>query len=381
MFYKVNGGLFEDRYIQYSELNLGGYNRTIWVSGANFSGLLGLGDTTHRSSFIQIPNIKGWFSVSTDGNSTLLINNDGTFWGVGLNSSGQLGTNDRIDRSTLTQISNIKEWRTIHNMGDSSFAIKSDGTLWSWGNNKFMRLGYGDQIARSVPTQVGSDTDWKIIELGNSNSPTLAIKNNGTLWGWGCGYSNSFGEGNNNHRSSPAQIGLANDWKSVKPGVYHVLALKTNGELWGWGDNAYGQLGTGDNIDRSAPTQVNTSTDWSSIYSGDICALAIKLDGTLWSWGHNGWGQLGLNSNFLTTISTPTQIGGLTNWKSINSNLATTVLAIKTDGTLWGWGHNEWGQLGDNRIIMYRSSPIQVTNSNKWYAVAANSNTIALQAS
>jgi alpha-tubulin suppressor-like RCC1 family protein len=145
----------------------------------------------------------------------------------------------------------------------------------------------------------------------------------------------------------PIQIGTANDWQSIYAGCGHSFAIKTNGTLWAWGWNSIGQLGTGTNS--HVPIQVGTSTNWQSASAGGTHSVALKTDGTLWAWGSNQYGQLGNGTTNNSYV--PIQIGTATDWQNVSAGLYWHTTALKTDGTLWAWGDNEYGQLGDSTYI------------------------------
>jgi hypothetical protein len=130
--------------------------------------------------------------------------------------------------------------------------------------------------------------------------------------------------------------------------------------------NSTGDLGLGDVTVRYSPVQVGGLTDWLKITAGYATLLAIKTNGTLWSWGQNPYGQLGLGNK--TTYSSPKQVGALTTWSTTASGYG-HVFAIKTDGTLWSWGQNPYGQLGLGNITSY-SSPKQVGSDTNWIAIS-----------
>ena len=125
-----------------------------------------------------------------------------------------------------------------------------------------------------------------------------------------------------------------------------VLALKTNGGLWAWGGNTDGQLGNGDPIGNSQfrPIRVGADNDWSTIDTGDDHALALKTDGSLWSWGDNSAGQVG--DGTLEDKRVPVRVGTTEVWRRVSGGELHT-LAVRSDGTLWGWGSNQNGQVAD----------------------------------
>ena len=142
-------------------------------------------------------------------------------------------------------------------------------------------------------------------------------------------------------------------------------------ELWAWGNNANGQIGDGTVVNRSSPVQVGSLTTWSQISSGGGSGAetghAIKTDGTLWGWGGNAFGNIG--NNTIVSRSSPVQVGSLTNWSHIDAKGTGHIAAIKTDGTLWTWGRDGSGQLGLGNTA-YRSSPTQVGALTNWARAA-----------
>ena len=151
---------------------------------------------------------------------------------------------------------------------------------------------------------------------------SLAIKTDGTLWTWGRNSSGELGLGNGTYYSSPMQVGALTNWVSVVGSQYWSMAIKSDGTLWGWGQNGNGQLGLGNNTSYSSPKQVGVLTNWANVSLGQIHTLALKTDGTLWSWGYNYQGSLGLGFTG-GAISSPVQVGGLTNWSSVSDRKST----------------------------------------------------------
>ena len=299
-------------------------------------------------------------------------------WGIG--TAGQLGLGIPANKSSPNQIGSLTNWLQVSCGGYFALAIKTDGTLWGWGYNGNGQLGLGNNVTNySSPVQVGGLTSWLQVSAGRYS--VAAIKTDGTLWAWGANGSGQLGLNNGSQYSVPKQVGTLTNWKSVYSGYNHTAAIKTDGTLWLWGNNYYGQLGlnsSGQYAYYSSPKQVGALTNWSSVCAGFYNTAAIKTDGTLWTWGENNYGHLGLNN--MNNYSSPKQVGLLTNWKNIVINQSHAV-AVKTDGSLWVWGGNNAGDLGLNNTTSY-SSPMQVGLLRNWSQVSigiAQNGTLAIK--
>jgi alpha-tubulin suppressor-like RCC1 family protein len=157
-------------------------------------------------------------------------------------------------------------------------------------------------------------------------------------------------------------------WQKVSPGAFHTIGLKNDATLWGWGNTTSGLIGDGTNTPRLSPVQIGTGNNWSQAFAvGYDHTLAIKTDGTLWAWGINGNGQLG-NGN-TTSSNTPIQIGTATDWLAVAAGRNFS-LALKTNGTLWAWGYNGWGQLGDGTFAD-KNTPVQIGSAANWVQIDA----------
>ena len=222
------------------------------------------------------------------------------------------------------------------------------GPLFQWGSNSLGQLGDSTFTSGSSPVQVGTSS-WSALATGDNF--TAAIKTDGTLWTWG---SNDYGQLGLNisytqYRSSPVQVGALTTWALVSASSSHTAAVKTDGTLWTWGRGTNGRLGTGNILNRSSPVQVGALTNWSKVSAGNYFTASVKTDGTLWTWGYNGIGQLG-DGTTLDRSSPGTVASGGTTWCSVSAG-SRHVAAIKTDGTLWTWGANAFGTLGDGTTI------------------------------
>ena len=355
---------------------------SLWIVGQNIYGTLGDNTITKKSSPIQtIAGGTNWKQVSTNSYGVGAIKTDGTLWVWGQNSYGELGTNNTTDRSSPVQtVSGGTNWYQVF-LGRASAGIKTDGTLWLWGRNTFGGLGDNTTSNRSSPVQtVAAGNTWKKIGLGQDTS--AAIKTDGTLWLWGRNLYGTIGNNtSSNNYSSPVQtVAGGTNWKDVCITGDTTVAIKTDGTLWTWGYNAQGQLGNNNTTNCSSPVQtIAAGTNWKAVGCGygaggsTICAT--KTDGTLWLWGSNSYGQIGDNTT--TARSSPVQtVAGGTNWKQAWTSSYFSC-GIKTDGTLWVWGWNGQGGLGVNDTTS-RSSPVQnVASGSNWKQVSAGSGGVA----
>jgi alpha-tubulin suppressor-like RCC1 family protein len=295
-------------------------------------------------------------------------------------------------------------WSAVAAGGYHTLALTTNGTVWAWGNNEGGQLGIGDTsyTNRTTPSFVGFDIngEWfdSINMMDGGDSHTVALKTNGTIWSWGSNGGGQLGLGDNSSSEIPIQIGLYSldsdgfpvlfsadsDWAQITAGVFHSLGLKTNGTLWSWGWNNNGALGQGDGTSRNTPTLIGTQSDWVAVTAGggrigDLIpdhSLALKTVGTLWGWGANWYGQLGdgtTDNRFM-----PSQIGTQSDWFVVAAGTVHTI-ALKTNRTIWGWGANWYGQLGLGDGSS-RNTPSQIGTQSDWSVIATgDSHTIALK--
>lgn len=306
-----------------------------------------------------------WKSVTIGADFCVAIKEDGTLWSWGNNDSGQLGLGHFDNKAIPTRIGQETDWQTVSSGYGFTLALKTNGTVWVWGRNDF-GLGNTPGAPTNAPSQVGSDSDWKYIHAGGAHS--FAIKNNGTLWGWGRNDFGQLGNGMFSHTNVPVQTGTQTDWETVAAGTFHTLAVKTNQTLWSWGYNFSGQLGHGTagfGTEVNVPTPITAlaANQWKCIAAGGRHSMAITETGSLWIWGNNNSRALGINDGS-TYKSLPTRIDNGSNWKFAAGGIDHT-LAIKEDQTLWGWGENTDGQLGDLSNTD-RSTPVQVGGIENW---------------
>jgi alpha-tubulin suppressor-like RCC1 family protein len=178
---------------------------------------------------------------------------------------------------------------------------------------------------------------------------SLALKENGTVWAWGSNASGQLGLGASGDRTSPAKVRGLSEIVAVRAGAGHSLALDAAGRVWAWGDNRYGQLGPAGPAGFSdIPLQVAGLQGVRSVEAGGRHSVALLADGSVWAWGDNLFGQLGAQTPNSTSPE-PVRVAGLPAAEGIRAGLEHS-LALLRDATLWAWGANFSGQLGDGTV-------------------------------
>jgi len=241
-----------------------------------------------------------------------------------------------------------------------SIKVCTDGTVQATGSNDYGALGNGTNTNSNVPVQTNNLTN--IIAVGAGYQHSVALKNDGTVWCFGQNNFGQLGIGNNTNSNVPIMVNGLVGITAISTGRDFTLALKNDGTVWAWGYDGYGQLGTGNipipNISQSnIPVQVIGLTGVKAIAAGFFHSIALKNDGTLWTWGKNQFGQLGNGNNNDSSI--PILISSLTGITSIAGGSNNT-LVLKSDGTVWNCGLGTDGQLG-NALNNNSNVPVQVS--------------------
>ncbi len=354
-------------------------NGTLWAWGFNSSGQIGDGTIVNKSSPIQIGTLTNWNKISAFNSHVLATKNDNSLWAWGKGSNGRLGDSTSTTKSSPVQIGTLTDWMLISAGSDHSAAIKTNGTLWIWGTGGVGAIGNSSTVSRSSPVQIGTLTDWAFVHAGEEK--TTAIKTNGTLWAWGLNNSGEFMDGTATNKSSPVQIGTATNWSQVASGTAAIIALKNDSSVYGSGDFT-GTAGLlypyflPTNI-ASSPTQIGSLTSWRDVYASCSYGVsyALQTNGSLWAWGHVNSAGIGSSNSGSGYIHSPVQVGTGTRWSNIavfGHGTGATTLATQTDGTLWGWGYNNDGQIGDGTTSA-KYSPVQVGSLTDWSKVASGS--------
>ena len=331
---------------------------TVWAWGTNTASELGDGTTRDSGVPVQVAGLVGVEDVVAETFSALALEADRTVWAWGSGGYGQLGNGTygaNTELAVPAQITGLTNVQSIGALPLSSFALKGDGTVWAWGNNSGGQLGNGTATDSSVPVQVTGLTDVRKIVMGIDlanqveGGSCYAIKGDGTLWAWGNNSSGQLGNGTTTNSAIPVQVTGLTGVQKVSIFGAGALALKTDGTVWAWGNNSGGQLGIGTvSAPATVPVRVTSLTGVRDITTGTSGqqTYVVKGDGTVWGWGSNDYGQLGNGTTNGGFSSTPAQVPGLTGVRTIITT-GSTVYALKNDTSLWSWGYNANGQLGN----------------------------------
>ncbi len=256
-------------------------------------------------------------------------------------------------------------------------AFGAQGNIaYLWGTNTTGKLGTNDTSSRTTPvTTFAGGSNW--VQIDSNDDQSAGIKSDGTLWTWGLNNRGQLGVNDLTDRLTPVTtFAGGTNWSQVSSGSQYMFAIKTDGTLWSWGLNAvYGFLGDNTTTNRRTPvTTFAGGTNWKKVIGNGSNIIAVKTDGTLWIWGVNTSGQLG-NNTTTDSITPVTTFAGGTDWSDVSTgtNIGTgnMCMGIKTDGTLWTWGDNSAGALGTNDTTS-RSTPVTTfAGGTNWKSIKA----------
>jgi len=333
---------------------------TVWAWGSNSNGQLGDGTTNNFTKPAKVAGLSDVTSVAAGEAHSLALKKDGTVWAWGSNINGQVGDGTATDRLKPVQVNKLDQVIAIEAGGSHSIAIKENGTVWVWGKNEHGQLGDGTNSDRSLPVQVEGIDHAKAVAAGMSH--TVVLKDDGTVWTWGYNMDGQIGDGTYYSTTVPVKVEGLSNIIAIASGGSHSFALYEDGSVWVWGRNADGQLGDGTPDSKNHPIKVEGITKAVSVSAGQDFSFAITEDGTVWGWGSNYIGQLGLDTSTIAKQMSPMKVEKLTDTAAIDGGELHAVV-YKKDGTVWGMGKNEKGQLGnvgDKEVY----SPIQVNDFN-----------------
>jgi alpha-tubulin suppressor-like RCC1 family protein len=304
----------------------------------------------------------------------------------GFNLDGQLGNGSTTDSATYAGVSGLSSGVAQVSAGfDNSMALTAGGTVWTWGSG--LVLGNGSTANSAVPVQVPGLAGITQIAAGEDADFDLALRSDGTVWGWGLNGLGQLGDGSTVSSRTPVQVTGLTGVTQIGTGDGFGLALRSDGTVWAWGWNRNGVLGVGtpagSDSDSDVPVQVPGLSSVTQIAAGYTSAMAVRVQArrgsilrTVWTWGDNGFGQLGDGTT--TDSATPVEVSG------INVPAITAISAgggfsmvLGSDGSVWGWGVNSGGQLG-NGTTTGELRPVEILDASVTGISAGGSHALAL---
>lgn len=346
------------------------------TSGTN-RGLLGMGsfqggtDVLTPSNGVVAGGYTDWDVVKTDLRATCGIRSGSLYcWGGNGKDSGGtahgslgLGNFATTDYHTPQQVSpTVTDWIDLDVDGYYACALRSIGRLYCWGENTWGNLGDNTTVDKNVPTQVrdtagtGSWSDWTKFSVGTDN--TCAIRSNGRLYCWGDNTTGELGNGTRTQTSRPVEVsGGFSDWVYIAGEHQHNCGIRNSNRAYCWGANGSGQVGTGSTSTDEITPQLVTGgiTNWKKIKLNGATSCGLTYSGSVLCWGGNAAGQLGDGTT--TPRSAPaTIINGSSGWIDL-----THQCAINSARKAFCWGNNQNGKLGSGSDVpSYQTTPTEL---------------------
>ncbi|MCL2513563.1 MAG: bacterial Ig-like domain-containing protein, partial [Oscillospiraceae bacterium] len=320
---------------------------TVWAWGGGWEGCLGYGGYDYKCVPIQVKDLTNVTMIAAGNFHNLAVKNDGTVWAWGSNEWDQLGDGTNVDnRNAPVQVKNLTDAVAVAAGTRHSIALKSDGTVWAWGDNGCGQLGDGLWTHNRTLVQVKNLTGVKSIAAGNGYS--LALKNDGTIWSWGGGWSGNLGNGEHDDKNTAVQVLNLTGADSISV-LYNDTSLafrNSDSSVWVWGNGLGVDFGGAEwDWNSNIPVKQPNLTGVTAIARGESHHLILKSDGTVWAWGNNDCGQIG-DPMGASWRDEPIHAGNMTGVSAIAA-IGHSSIAVKNDGTIWAWGGNWGGELGN----------------------------------
>jgi alpha-tubulin suppressor-like RCC1 family protein len=333
-------------------------NNTTFSAGYNAFGQLGTGDLANKSTPSIVQNGLFLKGGAIGGNHSVAFINNSTVRSWGYNAFGQLG-NDSIDYSNIpVKTVNLSKVTAVAAGSRHSLALTND-TVWAWGSNEFGQLGKSatdtapDGYKSKVPVKVtagGADVLFNITAIAANGFHSLALAD-GKVWAWGLNKNGQLGiDPISTYSSDPVLVtGLPLvGTKAIAAGGAFNYALANDSTVYAWGNNDFGQLGNNSTTGTYIPGRVmidaiNPLTNVVQIAAGIQHGLAILADGSVWAWGYNIYGQLG-NGTKKDSLVAVQVLDPTFNAKEIRAFGSSSM--ARNDSGWYVWGDNSYGQLG-----------------------------------
>ena len=338
---------------------------SVYAWGDNGSGQLGLGDNQARLEPAAVAGLSGVLSLAAGRAHSMALRGDGSVVAWGANNQGQLGIGTQTNQNAPQPVLGLSNVVAIAAAGDQSFAVRNDGTLWAWGDNDLGQLGDGSTADRSLPVQVGGLSG--VVSVAPGATHTLAVDQFGNLWAWGDNSAGQHGDTTVAARSTPVQVAGISGVAGAAAGAGYSMVLNYNARVWSWGRNDKGQLGDGGTSNRATPPPITTTSSGGGmpsvlrIAAGSDHALALPFFGAPYAWGSNASGQLGNNAIGGNRTAPGPVSGTPSSLRSIGAGTAHSLLRANS-GSVYGWGANTGGQLGNGASGSSVALPVPANN-------------------
>jgi len=334
----------------------------VWSWGANDAGQLGI--MLNKCTPVSISGVKKTFCEISGGDKfSIGVDKNGQVWGWGYNSFGQLGNNSTIVKYSPVSILGAK--KTFCEIVAGSIGIDNHGQVWGWGYNSYGQLGDNSVGIHCTPVSIhGIKKTFCKISFGQNFS--IGIDKNEQVWCWGYNRKGQLGDNTSTEQHTPVSIhGVKKTFCKICAGLNFMLGIDNIGQVWGWGYNNYGQLGNNSTIDQCTPVSIQgTKKTFCEIRPKALSTIGIDNYGQVWSWGRGIYGQLGNNSTI--DQCTPVSIQGAKKTFCRIGSFGESTIGIDNHGQIWGWGYNNYGQLGNNSIIN-QCTPVSIHGAKKTF--------------
>ena len=408
-----------------------GKSQGMYVIGYNNYGQLFTQNTTTQPYAKEVETDKDILTMALTENSTgLIVDEEGNVYTVGYNGQGQLGNGTYESLTSKICISNTKvvvnpniinyknigennqkvECKTTigfnllkENIEGSTYEYKTldqevatvakDGTVTATGiGTTYIKVhDTKTDIWNAVRVNVNGSENKAQPKVVGGNCHYAALKGNGTVWTWGYNGNGQLGLGDTNARTEPTQAKaekiledgtkeeeLITDAIDIAASYNHTIILRADGTVWSTGYNQYGELGTGDTEERKIFTQVKGPNGEGilenivQITTGYYTGYALTTNGEVYGWGSNRYGELGQGSKSDDPVLYPTKMKKVSNIIQISSG-AEYIVMLDAEGKVWGTGYNGNGQLGIGNTTL-QTLPQQMTSISGIKEISAKSN-------
>ncbi len=361
---RVGAGLYHSLAVQ--------EDGSLWAWGRNNYGQLGDGSTTQRATPVEISLLGAIADVAAGAHHSAAIYTTGIIWTWGRNNYGQLGDGTTTDRSSPDFLFDLSGAIAVDCGYYQTYVLQGNGSVWSWGRNAYGELGDGTTTERHEPVEVNTTATFSAIAAGRYH--VVALTDEGTVLSWGRNNYGQLGDGTNTNRSSPVPVTGLSGVVQIAAGRYHSYALTTNGTVYAWGRNNRGQLGDGTTTDRNAPVEATTASGAIVLYDGGDNSFFVRDNSEICASGYNNYGQLGDYSNSdKSSYGCMPPLAVSSKWRVTGGGYDHSIAMKINAGTVWAWGRNNQGQLGDGTTTD-SFTEVQVSGLSDVVAVASGSN-------